>query len=439
MTGSRRPGAGLMMVRRGRPAGAGLTVSGKRWLAALAAAVLAVGGSGCGSVASPSPVRRPAPPPRPVSLSTSVTTASGTWAVALMGGSAARFNNFWQIIVRPAGSAAWRLATPPGVASNGGLVLAAGARQLLAGFRPSQDLIFSPLASTADDGSTWSPGVLDAALADTPDALAASPAASGAGARSGAASNGGGSAGGYLALLANGTIDRAGPAAATWSRLTSLRSLAAAPAGRRCAPSGLTAVAVTPAGTPLAAASCTRPGLAGIFTYTPGSGSSKGTAASTGTWRTAGPTLPAALAAHPVQVLRLTSTAAGGTALLATGSGRSAQLLAAWSRDGARWAVSSPLPLAGGVVQAAGFAATGAAWVLLADGHAETITGPGAAWRTLPRPPAHTSLLAFGPAASVQALATFGSKLTIWNLAAGSAGWRQAQVVHVPVQYGSSS
>jgi hypothetical protein len=41
-----------------------------------------------------------------------------------MGGSAAEHNNFWQLFVRPAATGKWRLATPPGVASNGGLVVA---------------------------------------------------------------------------------------------------------------------------------------------------------------------------------------------------------------------------------------------------------------------------------------------------------------------------
>lgn len=413
-------------------AGGRFTATGRRWLTALATAAVIASGAGCASVASPPPRGWPSPPQKPLSLATSVATADGTWAVALLGGSADRFNNFWQIVVRPAGSAAWQLATPPGVASNGGLVLAAGARRVLAGFRPSQALVFSPLASTVDNGATWSPAVLDAALADTPDALAAPPSAS----RIDATGGTGGSGGGYLALLANGAIERAGPGAAAWSRLTSLRSLAAAPAGRRCAPSELTAVAFTPAGTPLAAGTCTRPGTTGIFAYIPGAGT--GSTASSGSWRAAGPALPPALGTQPVRVLRLTSTAAGETALLVTGSGRSAQLLAAWSGDGTRWAVSGPLRLAAGPVRAAGFSASGAAWVLLPGGRAEAITGRGAAWRALPRLPAHTSVLAFGPGKSIDALAAVGSDLTVWSLARGAAGWHQEQVLHVPVQYGSS-
>ena len=93
-----------------------------------------------------------------------------------MGGPAASHDNFWQLFVRPAGTSKWHLVTPPGVASNGGLVIAGlGAGPVVAGFRPSQDLSYSPLATTHDNGTAWTPGLLDAGLADVPDALAAAP------------------------------------------------------------------------------------------------------------------------------------------------------------------------------------------------------------------------------------------------------------------------
>jgi hypothetical protein len=100
------------MSRRARPA-----------CLLLAAAVLS---AGCGSAARQAGA--PASPAQPPSLATSLVTATGTWAVAVMGGPAAEHDNFWQLFVRPAGTGRWRLATPPGVASNGGLVLAASAR-----------------------------------------------------------------------------------------------------------------------------------------------------------------------------------------------------------------------------------------------------------------------------------------------------------------------
>lgn len=100
--------------------------------------------AGCGSAASQA--SSPARPAQPLSLTTSLDTTAGTWAVAVMGGSAASHNNFCQLFVRPAGSDKWRLVTPPEVASNGGLVLAGlAAGPVVAGFRPSQYLSYSRL------------------------------------------------------------------------------------------------------------------------------------------------------------------------------------------------------------------------------------------------------------------------------------------------------
>jgi hypothetical protein len=59
-------------------------------------------------------------------------------------GSAASHNNFWQLFVCPAGCGRWRLATPPGVPGNGGLVVAGGSGQsVVTAFRPSQYLTFT--------------------------------------------------------------------------------------------------------------------------------------------------------------------------------------------------------------------------------------------------------------------------------------------------------
>ena len=158
-------------------------------------------------------------------LATSLVTAQGTWAIAVMGGSAASQNDFWQLLVRPQGASRWSLVTPQGVADNGGLVAADAGPGLLVGFRPSQGLAFSPLATSTDTGKNWTPGLLDAGLADVPDALAE------------------GTAGQVMALLGNGSIETAPDAAAAnagrWSPLASLRALAASAPGRAC---GLVAV-----------------------------------------------------------------------------------------------------------------------------------------------------------------------------------------------------
>jgi hypothetical protein len=378
--------------------------------------------AGCGSQAAP--VSAPALRVQTAPLSTSLVTPQGTWAVTVMGGSAADENNFWQLFVRPAGATRWSLVTPEGVADNGGLVAAAGDEQgasLVVGFRPSQGLAFSPLATSGDTGKTWTPGLLDADLADVPDAMAVAPS------------------GQTLALLHDGGIEAAASAAAAtagqWSRLTTLSALAASAPGRGCGLVAVNAVTFGPNNVPMAAGSCVRRGVAGVF-------ADRG-----GAWQAAGPVLPAGFGGDQVQVLGLARTAGGNAALLLAGT----SLLAAWS-DGGRWTVSAPVA-AGDGVSASGFGPGGSVWVLLGRGRAEAIGGPGGSWQALPPAPAGTQVLVpadtqvVGPAGTAtlapesgphayDALAVAGSRLTVWRLAAGA--WAQVQVINVPITYGSS-
>jgi hypothetical protein len=353
-------------------------------------------------------------------LATSMTTADGaTWAILAVGGSAADENLFWELFTRPQGSTRWTLATPPGVADNGGLVAAAADGSLAVSFLPSQDLTFTPLASTGDAGQSWGTGLLDGSMASVPDALAVGD-------------------GSLLALLADGAIDestggqpasgqapgsQAAGSQGGWAPLAAPGAIAASPAGLRCQVTGLTAVAYTPAGTPLVATSCARPGSAGIF------------ARAAGTWQAAGPAVPAGTA---VRVVRLTRTSAGDTALLQASTASGKSLLAAWTSDGTRWTVSAPLPLSGGHVVASGTGPAGALWVLLSGDRAETLAGPGASWRELPAPPPGTVALAGGPDGTYEALAVSVTRLTIYQVTAAGA-WGTVQAISVPVQYGSSS
>ena len=230
-----------------------------------------------------------------------------------------------------------------------------------------------------------------------------------------------------LALLLGGTLTQSGDDGTHWSALSDVRSLAQTPAGRRCSPAGLTAVSLTPSGAPLAAATCTRPGITGIFSYTAGS------------WQAAGPSLPAPLAGTATGVLRLTSTPAGNEALLVAGTGTAASLLAARTGDGgAHWALSAPVRLGAATVGSSGFGAGGAAWAVLSDGRAETISGQATAWRALPAVPPGTAALAPGPGGGFDALAVSGSKLTVWRLDQGATAWTRTQVINVPIEYGSS-
>ena len=364
----------------------------------IAAALLA----GCASAVSRGASAPPAAATAP--LATSMTEAGGgTWAIVAMGGPAADENRFWELFTRPAGSAQWKLDTPPGVADNGGLVASGSGSALTVAFRPSQGLTFSPLASTTDGGKTWGTGLIDAPVAAVPDALAAQ-------------------GGTMLALLDDGAIDQAGAAGASLTRLAAPGAIAGSAAGRQCQVTALTAVAYTASGTPLAAASCGRPGTVGIFART------------AGTWQAAGPAVPGG---SPVRVLRLAGTTTGDTALLASGTGSAASLLAAWTADGTHWTTSVPLPAGTRQVLAVGTGPGGSVWVLFTGGRAATIAGPGAPWRQLPAPPPATATLAAGPGGTTDALAVAGASLTVYQLTPAGT-WSRAQAITVPVQYGSS-
>ena len=317
------------------------------------------------------------------------------------------------------------------MADNGGLVTAPlGGPALVTGFNPSQDLKFSPLATTRDGGTRWAPGLLPAGLAAVPSALAAGP-------------------GGRLIALTNrGLADITAAGGAGWTRLASLTSLAATPAARSCGLRSLTAVAFSPAGVPLLAGQCAAPGIAGIFAFSGGS------------WHRAGPALPAALARQRVSVLRLTAAGGSTIALLtATAPDGAASLIAGWAAATGRWALSAPLPLDGARIlsTATGTAfgaypalaatvahprAASAAGVILSTGRGETITEHQGHWQLLPVLPPHATALVLGPGRQLSVLAASGSILTSWRPAAraASAGfaWTRTQTVRVPVPYGSS-
>jgi hypothetical protein len=412
----------LARAARGRPPRAATAAA-----AALGAAVLA---AGCGSAAAPAA----APAPRPVALplATSAAGDQATWATVPMGTTGP--NLFWELFVLPAAGTRWTLATPPDVATNGAIALAPGdGTSIVTGIHPSLLLGFSPITSTPDGGRTWSAGAPDPGLASVPDALAAAPAG-----------------GALITLDHNGHVELGGPGSASRPKLTSLTALAATPAGRACQLGGLTAVAFSPAGSPMLAGQCARPGVAGIF-----QGQGQGQA-----WRATGPTLPAPLSRQRIEVLRLTRAGDQMTALLQAGAGPSASLVAAWSATGSQWTLSPPLRLNGLAVESSSFG-QGSLAVTLTGRRGEVLTGPAASWQPLPELPAgRTVTLALPKAGIVDALAASGSDLTAWQLpvavpasggtaaspasgltarAYGRGTWTRTQQTTVPIQYGSSS
>jgi hypothetical protein len=389
---------------------------------ALAGAVAVAGAlalTGCSSSSSSSPASAAAASTS-VSMATSLSTLQDTWAVLPMAANPA----FWEVFVRPVNSTSWKLVTPPGVADNGGLVVSAGGQSSLSvAFRPSQDLLFSPLAATANGGASWSAGPpLDAAVAASPDAFAADGA-------------------NLVALLTDGAVETSADSGTTWSVIAKPGAIAASPAGKGCGGAvRVTSVSFGPTGTGvLAGGTCGTSGTAAEFSYTPGAG-----------WQRV--RLPVS-----GQLERLTDA----MALVLGRSGLSALWRGAPAAGTGQqsWITSAALPVSGSVVASGDFAVPGVptafepagvldgagAWVLLSGGRAATIGAPEGTsaaapqWVLLPPVPAHTSVLASGPDGSVDALAASGTTLTVWRLATDATVWSKVQAISVPIQFGSSS
>jgi len=359
-------------------------------------------------VPGPAGATGPGPPSAP--LATSFATPAGSWAVVAMGHLDDPLNTFWQLFFRPDGATNWDLRTPPGVADNGGLVTTgASAGDLTVAFLPSEMLGFSPSAATADDGASWSPGVIPLAVAPLPDALGGAPdgvvwavVRGGAGAR---------------------VAGQVGPAG-RWRTVTTGSALAATPAGRSCGLVAVTSVSVGAVG-----GSCTRSGVVGIFER------------AAGRWRLTGPWIGAGAGA--TTVLRLDLVDGAETALVAARRGGSTSLVALRAVVGAdRWAVSAPLALgrtgrlcssgtdpAGGVVVVTG--ATGQACR-----SAAASTG-GGQWRRLPVLPPGTAVVSGGAGGLFDALSVHSTLFTDWRLRATR--WVGVQSLRVPIQFGSSN
>ncbi len=382
-----------------------------RGLACLTAAGLAVLCAACGSTKAPPSGHAGAPAAAPAqSLAYSEATSEATWA-ALPMGAASGPNEFWQLFLLPTGQHTWRLDTPPDIATNGAIELGGlSGTSLVVGIRPSLYLGYSPVSLTDNAGATWTAGPPAQGLASVPDALAAT-----------------GQGSHILALTTTGEVSTAAATATRWTRLTTETSLAATSAGRACGVDQLTAVGYSPASAPLVAASCRKPGQAGIFTL------------ADGTWRSDGPALPAQLSGSTVAVVRLVTSADQTTALLLATDGTRRELIAASVGDDGRWTTSAPLDLGASAIRTTSFGAAGAIALLLSNGRAEILADGAGTWKqTEPIPSGTSATIGLPGDGQADALTASGSLLTVWQLAAGGQ-WVKAQTIKVPIQYGSSS
>jgi len=393
------------MIRTAPWLAAAVTLAATGAVAACGSSASSASASGAGGVA-----------PGTASMATTIATQADDWAVIPMSSDPA----FWEVFERASNSGTWRLVTPPGVADNGGLVASAGAAtSLTIAVRPSQDLLFSPLAATADGGASWSTGgPINAAVAASPGAFAAD--------------------GSHLAaLLSDGTIETSSDAGATWSALAKPGAIAASTAAKGCGGAvRVTSLSFGISGAQvLAGGTCGTSGTTAIFSYSPSTGWQRANLPVTG---------PLVRLGGGTAVVR----GKAGLTELAYGFGWYAYAPLSGSTPlppPSGWDASAALP-ASGQVTASGTLPAGGSWVLLSGGRAATIAGPSATtrggaaqWTLLPPVPARTTVLAAGPGGAVDALAVSGTTLTVWQLAPKATAWSQVQAINVPIQTGSSS
>jgi hypothetical protein len=352
-------------------------------------------------------------------LATTLRTPAGTWATLPMGHLSDPANTFWQLFFEPRGTGPWSdRVEATGVATNGGIVMAATAKSLVVGVLPSALLRFSPLLASTNWGRSWSTGLVQGGLARAPSALAAAPT------------------GQVLALAgaAKGGPDvlssTMGPSALlSWRLLATAKAFSKAAGSLLCGPVGLTAVAFD-RDQPAAGTRCTKAGALGVFEE------------SAGGWAIAGRVpIPAQ---GPAEVVGFVPTT-GGLAALAETRGRGRQgpkVFVAWHSPAGPWRASPPLDVPPGVQLASFGPASGAGVFVLLAGAKERLEispGFGLRWYELPAPPAGTETLAFGANGRqpAQALVARASTFSAWDLVKGA--WRRGQVVHVKIEYGSSS
>ncbi len=359
--------------------------------------------TGCATRSAASPAQEGGqPPPIPQALGVSVPGLS--WAVVRTGGPSVG-GLFWQLLVqdRPAGR--WRLATPPGVADNGGLAVARTADgAMTAGFVPSQLLRFTPLAVTSDAGAHWSQGLLPAGLIAGPDALAGVP-------------------GGRLVAVTATSVLQSAAGAAGWRSLVSLRVLARTAAGRRCGLTGLTGAVAEPDGTIVVAGGCAHAGAIGLFTAT-----------TTG-WQLTGPALPRSVGLRSASVAGLISTKAGTAALIAGRTSHGEVLIPAWlAAKSTSWTTNLPATFTVSGVTSLAASAEGV-WAAVLGGRRALITQPPGVI-SLPAPGA--TLVTGAAGGPLTALVPGLDTVAVW-LRTASGGWRRSQVINVPSTPGGQS
>ncbi|MGB9112774.1 MAG: hypothetical protein WCF24_08625 [Acidimicrobiales bacterium] len=379
-------------------------------LLALFAAPLGALGAATSSSGSASASENP-----PVSsFATSVSIGGTTYAAIPMGELGDQSNTFWQLFRLRAGSTHWQLATPPGIADNGGLVIEGGTPSALSvAIRPSQYLTFTAIA-TAGEHSSWSNGGL------IPGALVGEPTTFvGTNSVAFAAVNTGG-----------GAILRSKAGGLHWAKIASASSLTNVAAGA-CRVSSVQSLATGAGSSLYAGANCSSGDRAGVFEYVASS------------WREIGPKL-SALGDHASRSVLLLSTSTRGlVAVIVTSSSSTTRLVTARSSSDAKAWETSPsmtLPSSASIISTGALGTSVVYVVWRNNGVFAAISRANGRWQMLPKLPQDAETVAVPPGSSapIDALGGHRSTFFAWRLDPRTSHWQQTETINVPIIYGSS-
>lgn len=368
------------------------------------AALMAAGAAGCGT---PKPSAQIGAHRLPEALSEIVVSPSGQgWAVAPA-------QAHWQVLHTTHAANGWKLDTPPGVSTRGGLIAGFPAAGAWVGVVAHGTLGFSPLALDSGGGG-WRPSLAPGALADVPGSLAA------------ASSNLA-----YAVIEAKGgqEVVATSDAGRNWSTIASPSALEGLAAARGCGAPSLAGLAANSAGVLWAAANCgSQRGGVTLLKWQPANRQWSATRLPL-----AGPppgTPPVTEALGPV-------VASGGVDIpVVTGaSNGNATLRVESTASGKPWH-STPVLVLGQVAAAPVIGVLDATiWALARSrSGAPTLQAStaGGAWRAVASPPKATIAVTPGPAGSGYALVRPGQGLLqVWTLPARGTAWRQVSTVPV--------
>lgn len=367
------------------------------------AALLAAGVAACGTA---KPSAQDAPHRLPETLSQIITLPGGQgWAVAPA-------QAHWQVLHTAHAANGWKLDTPPGVSTRGGVVASFPVGGAWVGVVAHGTLNFSPLALDSGGGG-WQPAVAPGALADVPGSLAA---VSGTVAYA------------VVAGKAGPEVAATSDAGQRWATIASPSALKALGAGQGCAAPTLAGLAANSSGLLWAAANCSGRGRVALLRWQ----------ATSRHWN---------ITRLPVPVGRTTPVttealgpvvASGGVDIPVLSWGHHGNVsLTVESTASGKQSRSTPALDLGPVAAAPAIGVLDTTTWALAQSRAGAPTlqasTAGGAWRRIASPPKATIAVTPGPAGSGYALVHPGhGLLQVWTLPAPETAWRQVSTIPVP-------